>query len=334
MKNRIEAIRKERGIRQEDFAKAMGVSRQTISSLENGRYNPSILLAYKIAKYFDMTIEEVFVFEEDDLNLYVTGYNDKMEIIGSILDGKPLPRTVKQRNEALHWLARQNKEPRLYPVVPILGDLRTYGFAVLTGDLRIALPNQFYIWTRHTSQYLEQVRRNLTISDLTRKLTQLSVTDVLTGVYNRAGCEQIAFPMLEEWRNRGGSGVIMLVDIDKMKMINDEYGHSDGDLALRTVASVLKSGLPEDWIVSRYGGDEFVILGMNLEEGPLLEIREKIYAEFEKKNSEGFRPYTLQTSIGIACDVCRSYNDFEKLLERADEAMYTEKENLKIKNER
>ena len=64
MKNRIEAIRKERGIRQEDFAKAMGVSRQTISSLETGRYNPSIQLAYKIARYFDMTIEEVFLFEE------------------------------------------------------------------------------------------------------------------------------------------------------------------------------------------------------------------------------------------------------------------------------
>ena len=63
--NRIEAIRKERGIRQEDFARAMGVSRQTISSLETGRYNPSILLAYKIAKYFDMTIEEVFLFEEE-----------------------------------------------------------------------------------------------------------------------------------------------------------------------------------------------------------------------------------------------------------------------------
>jgi putative transcriptional regulator len=67
MNNRIEAIRKVRGILQEDMAKAMGVSRQTISSLENGRYNPSIMLAYKIAKYFGMTIEEVFVFEEEEI---------------------------------------------------------------------------------------------------------------------------------------------------------------------------------------------------------------------------------------------------------------------------
>ena len=65
MKNKIEAIRKEQGILQEEFAKAMGVSRQTISSLENGRYNPSILLAHKIAKFFGMTIEEVFDFEEE-----------------------------------------------------------------------------------------------------------------------------------------------------------------------------------------------------------------------------------------------------------------------------
>lgn len=66
MKNRIEEIRRERGILQEELAKSMGVSRQTISSLENGRYNPSILLAYKIAKYFEMTIEEVFIFEEEE----------------------------------------------------------------------------------------------------------------------------------------------------------------------------------------------------------------------------------------------------------------------------
>lgn len=67
MKNRIEEIRKERGIRQDEFATLMGVSRQTISSLETGRYNPSIYLAYKIAKYFGMTIEEVFIFDEEEL---------------------------------------------------------------------------------------------------------------------------------------------------------------------------------------------------------------------------------------------------------------------------
>lgn len=67
MRNRIEQIRKERGIRQDEFAKLMGVSRQTISSLETGRYNPSITLAYKIAKFFGLTIEDVFIFDEEEM---------------------------------------------------------------------------------------------------------------------------------------------------------------------------------------------------------------------------------------------------------------------------
>lgn len=65
MKNCIEEIRGERGIRQEELAKALGVSRQTISSLENGRYNPSILLAFKLARFFGVSIEEIFIYEEE-----------------------------------------------------------------------------------------------------------------------------------------------------------------------------------------------------------------------------------------------------------------------------
>lgn len=68
MKNRLEEIRKQRGIRQEDLAEVLEVSRQTIGSLENGRYNPSINLAFKIARYFKMSIEDVFIYEEEPDN--------------------------------------------------------------------------------------------------------------------------------------------------------------------------------------------------------------------------------------------------------------------------
>ncbi len=64
MKNRIEELRNSKGIKQEEFAYIMEVSRQTISSLENGKYNPSIFLAYKISKFFGLKIEDVFIFEE------------------------------------------------------------------------------------------------------------------------------------------------------------------------------------------------------------------------------------------------------------------------------
>ncbi len=65
MKNRLEEIRKQRQITQEELATVLEVSRQTISSLEKGRYNPSIILAFKIARYFNMSIEEIFIYEEE-----------------------------------------------------------------------------------------------------------------------------------------------------------------------------------------------------------------------------------------------------------------------------
>lgn len=65
MRNRLEELRKQKGIKQEELAAVLEVSRQTIGSLENGRYNPSILLAFKIARYFDLTIEDIFLYEEE-----------------------------------------------------------------------------------------------------------------------------------------------------------------------------------------------------------------------------------------------------------------------------
>ncbi len=65
LKNRLEELRKERGVKQEELAESLEVSRQTIGSLENGRYNPSILLAFKISRYFELPIEEIFIYEEE-----------------------------------------------------------------------------------------------------------------------------------------------------------------------------------------------------------------------------------------------------------------------------
>ena len=65
MKNRLEEIRRQRGIKQEELAEAMKVSRQTISTLENGTYNPSVILAIKLARYFEMKVEDIFIYEEE-----------------------------------------------------------------------------------------------------------------------------------------------------------------------------------------------------------------------------------------------------------------------------
>ena len=185
------------------------------------------------------------------------------------------------------------------------------------------MENYLYVWTRHTNMYLEQVRRNITIADLTKKLTLLSVTDVLTGLYNRAGCEQIAYPLIEERLKQGKSCAIMLADIDRMKTINDQFGHASGDLALRTAASILKKLLPDEWIISRFGGDEF-FAGGELKEGMQMEtliasISKELSAEVKKRNIS----FHLGLSIGYVKIEPDEEINLENDLRLADQLMYS-----------
>ncbi|MBQ8798496.1 MAG: GGDEF domain-containing protein [Lachnospiraceae bacterium] len=266
---------------------------------------------------------EFFRIEEDDLNLYEEGYSEKVHVVGFIRDEKAQPHVVMNTKDAMFFMANESETSGTYIFAPVFNESKTYGFAILTGDLRIACKNQLYIWTRHVNQDLEQVRRNIKIADLTRKLTQLSVTDVLTGVYNRAGCEEIAYPLLLDWRDCGGTGVVMLVDIDKMKMINDLHGHANGDLALRTVATVLKGCLPEEWIISRFGGDEFFVGGrLQDSEIDLTALRNTLEASLAAEVKKRGIEFRLTISVGSTLVQPGDTLEIEKYLQVADKDMY------------
>lgn len=270
--------------------------------------------------------QEFFHIEEKDENLRTQGYSDSLDVICSLRNGVPTgPHRIMERRDAMFDAANANPEPGLYIFVPVYSEERSYGFAMLTRDIDVVEDNGLYIWTRHLNENLEQVRRNITIADLTRKLTELSVTDVLTGVYNRAGCERLSYPMLAEWHRAGGIGVIMIADIDRMKTINDQFGHASGDLALRTVASVLKAQLPPDWIISRYGGDEFFV-GGKLKEGMDLEVlRDSIVQKLAQEVERRQISFNLSLSIGYAKLEPGEELNLENNLRQADQLMYAVK---------
>ena len=111
------------------------------------------------------------------------------------------------------------------------------------------------------SSALERARQNIKLENLNKILADISVRDELTGLYNRMGYEKIAIPYLDELRHTKQNCVIMVADINRMKVINDKYGHLQGDTAIKIVASVIKSSIPKNWKAVRYGGDEYVIIG-------------------------------------------------------------------------
>lgn len=269
---------------------------------------------------------EFFHVVEKDRNLHQRGHSDVYDIVCSLKDGESQEYIQKNKKEAIFGMSERAEKAGYYLFIPLYSEVYTYGFAVLTGMLNVAGDNQFYTWSRHMIQSLEQARRNITIADLYKKVMTLSVTDALTGVYNRTGCEQIAYPELIDWQSKGGTDVIMLVDVDHMKTINDKYGHASGDKALCIVTSVLKQELPRDFAVARFGGDEFFVGGRLIEKSQNMEalvdkLEQALANELERQKVD----FPLTISIGCAKVCPKDVMDIEKAIVQADINMYQKK---------
>lgn len=269
---------------------------------------------------------EFFSIVDGDGNLLRDGYSDMVHVVCALKDGTARELEKISKREVLFRMQSESEEPRLYTVVPLSSEDRIYGFAILVRDLDIALDNTLYSLIRHISQDLEQFRRNVRIAELTKKLTMLSVTDVLTGIYNRAGCEKIAYPMIQEELERGGEGIVIIADVDRMKDINDGFGHASGDLALRTIADVLKRAVPEDWIVSRFGGDEFFVGGIGYDGLDMEEMSQRIMDELTYQIQKRRIKFDLSISIGYSILKPDGSHDVEQSLREADRKMYTVKD--------
>lgn len=254
------------------------------------------------------------------------GYPAEMDVIVSLKDGKPEgPRRLPTK-EAMFLAAERSEEPGLYIYVSIRSDDKNLGFAMLTRNLNILRDNILYIWTRHMNEYMDQILANVKIAELTKKLEELSVTDALTGVYNRMGCERILYPFLEECQNKGGRGVVMLADIDRMKTINDKFGHVQGDLALQTVADVLKTELPKGFLVARYGGDEFFIAGECEGDISVSDVAKHVSKQLAREVERRKIDFPLSISIGgVHLERGEAFRLGESL-QKADDFMYRVKE--------
>lgn len=268
---------------------------------------------------------EFFELDNGKQNLRMRGYNDKSYLICDIFEGKQRECRLEERQKIIFGKSEERDEPGLYIFVPIHSDGKAYGFSMLTCGIGRLENNYLYIWTRHIDQILEQVYRNLEIENLTKKLTAVSVTDMLTGVYNRTGCEQLMYPMLYDNNAKGKSSVMMMIDVDRLKYINDVYGHGAGDIAIKSVADAVRKVMPSGFMIARFGGDEFLVVGECDDneqiKAYIREIEDILLEETEKGNLE----FVLTASIGYTIVSAGEKVDINKCIRKADEYMYAMK---------
>ena len=136
------------------------------------------------------------------------------------------------------------------------------------------------------------------------------------------GYEKIVIPYLDELRRSKTKSVIMVADINKMKEINDVHGHLNGDMAIKTVANVIKNTIPVSWKAVRYGGDEYVIIGDYDVSGDVEAIKEEIIGKSSQVSEELNTPFRLSVSVGYVIIDPENTLENEEYFRMADEAMY------------
>lgn len=156
-------------------------------------------------------------------------------------------------------------------------------------------------------------------------LRNLSVTDDLTNLYNRRGFMSYAEHHIRTADRKNERMMLILIDLDDLKKINDAYGHNEGDMALIDTAEVIKDTFRKSDLIARVSGDEFVVLTTDTKINATEAIRIRLLKNIDAHNAKQKRLYKLSLSFGIAVYEPENPSSIDRLIVKADELMYKEK---------
>lgn len=250
---------------------------------------------------------------------------DKMEVFVNIENGVSVKLKKFKTEKMLPQYDDKNEETHVFLFVPLHIKNYCIGYFVQKDNLKGLYEQSLYIYTRRLSQDLERVRQNIRLEELNKRLKDVSITDALTGLRNRTGLDALAMPYLKECQKNNQNSAIVFADVNHMKVINDKYGHLQGDLALCTVAEAIKKTLPDKWIAVRYGGDEFLMVGDCKDMQAAEAIRKQLEEELENLKRTRQLVFNLSVSFGAVVMHPGEENNLEEYLRKADEAMYMAK---------
>ena len=241
------------------------------------------------------------------------GYDRNMTFLYRKMQG------VFPRSERLippEWEAET--EPQVYMFSPLYFLDRCFGYCVIHYEEKIIQNLNHRILMETISLALENIRQRMELNTMNRQLERLYVRDALTGLYNRSGYFSKAERYFQE---KAGKVYLIYLDLDNLKMINDQYGHGEGDKAILALSEALMNVFSEDEIHVRMGGDEFLVIGSFRSEADILEKEKQVEEYLEEYSYREEFPVILRSSMGHAWNEGGNVT-LEALVQHADTEMY------------
>ena len=252
-------------------------------------------------------------------------YSEKMCCLVAVKDNKASYIGDFKRKELIPNYKKE-KKPVVYTFTSMHFDDNLFGYIVLSDAIDLIWDTSLNHYMIQMNYNLEQYRKNCKLDEMNKALRNISNTDQLTGLNNRFGMEQNAVPILTYANEKKKKCAIMFADINRMKHINDNFGHLHGDLAIRTVASALLNEMPEKWVGIRYGGDEFIAVGECKDEKIVTDYMDRLNKRLAEQVASMQLAYPLTISCGYILTDPESSNNLVDYINKADSIMYVHKQ--------
>jgi diguanylate cyclase (GGDEF)-like protein len=267
-------------------------------------------------------------FEQPDKARMILGYNNGVQMEPCIIDTiNMLPSSVlltQERNELIFYPLFSGENHFGY-IVWDMNAINEYVFETFREQISSTLNMQMMFRERiKAEQQLNSAVKDL--EKMNSELKSIYLIDELTGLMNRRGFYLNGGNMFKSAMVTGGRLILCFIDMDGLKTINDTYGHSEGDTAIKAVAGILSKSFGKEDIIARLGGDEFTAIIPNRStESEMTSIKERIKHNFDIYNLYSQKPYNLSISIGFSPFLPGRRLTFEELILEADQRLYEQK---------
>ena len=265
----------------------------------------------------------------EDENFHVYGYPKQMNVEFAYEGGKD--RSYEgQKIDSLFPFFDCEKKGMDFLFMPLHFRKRTIGYFVIRNALYLMEKQYLFKVVNILTSAMENLYEKEKLEYMNQILSDMSIKDSMTGLYNRLGYQHLACPLFEKKKQEKKNLLIMFIDMDRLKYINDQYGHEYGDIAIKIVADTILNHCHENSIPIRMGGDEFLIIEQIRSDE---EIRKKIAnmkKEMEHFAKEKELPFCLSFSIGCLITDMNQDKELEDYIREADKVMYKEKYRKKV----
>lgn len=252
----------------------------------------------------------------------LTTYSDRVYIPVAYEKGNFLQHGLFESRKLLPECYLKNTEQNMSIVAPLHFRQNCLGYCVMGGSKLPMNNTQFQNWIMNISNALESIHKQSELKRLVERLNRVWMFDHLTGVYNRAGFLHFAEKILEECKKEQRSIGILFVDINKLKAVNDNYGHEEGDFYIRTVADCMKQLKQDSQLLMRYGGDEFVVMGKLVNNMEFDDLCNGLNTKLDAYRQQHKKEYQMSASIGFQAVLVTEDFKLDLLMDEADKEMY------------